>query len=386
MQGRLDVELSNSYRGRYATLEHAVKRLLRLGAYQLRYMDSVPPYAAIDTTVALAQRVRLERAAGLVNAVLRNLSQQPPMEFTLSSTAEIAAAYSHPEWMVERWLERWGTDKTIALMENNNVAASLWFRIRREEEYYQRFHESINNLGLSIQSHPYLHDYVSVNPSPAPLLESEQLAQGSFIVQDPSSGAIVEAIDPQPGEIIIDLCAGPGGKTVLMADAVGREGRILAYEIDRQRVEMINDTVNRLGLSNVDIYPGDATGKPLPKVSKILVDAPCMGTGVMSRRADLRWRRRPDDLIKMIKNQMNLLQHAARYLQAGGLLLYATCSLEDEENWQLIHDFQNKNPNFYVDRMPRNVPEKWIDSDGALCTFPPADQVDGVFAVRLKKA
>lgn len=348
-------------------------------------MDSVPSYAAIDTTVALAQAAGAARAAGLINAVLRDLSERPPLEFPLSSPGDLAVAYSHPQWLVERWLERWDQESTIALMEHNNHAPPLWFRIRSSADHRQNFRDSVKQLGLSIQSHPLLPDYVLVEPSPAPLLESEQLAAGSFIVQDPSSGAIAAAVDPQPGDTIIDLCAGPGGKTALLADAVGPEGRILAYEIDHHRVAMINDTINRLALNNVDIYPGDATAGPLPKVNKILVDAPCMGTGVMSRRADLRWRRQPGDLGEMTAAQLKLLSHAARHLNPGGLLVYATCSLENEENWGLIQNFQNSHPNFYIDRMPESVPDAWIDPDGALCTFPPDHHVDGVFALRLIK-
>lgn len=385
MRARLDAELAVCYHGRYPKLQHAVKRLLRLGAYQLRYMDSVPPYAAIDTTVTLAQAVGAARAAGLVNAVLRDLSDRPPLEFSLSSPENLAAAYSHPQWLVERWLERWGQESTVTLMEHNNLAPPLWFRIRNNADHQQNFRNSVKELGLSIQSHPLLLDYVLVEPSPAALLESEQLAAGSFIVQDPSSGAIAASVDPQPGDTVIDLCAGPGGKTALLADAVGPEGRILACEIDHHRVAMINDTINRLALNNVDIYPGDATAKPLPKVNKILVDAPCMGTGVMSRRADLRWRRQPDDLGEMTATQLKLLSHAARSLNPGGSLIYATCSLEDEENWGLIQNFQNSHPNFYIDRMPESVPDSWIDPDGALCTYPPDHHVDGVFALRLIK-
>ena len=385
MRARLDAELAVCYHGRYPKLQHAVKRLLRLGAYQLRYMDSVPPYAAIDTTVTLAQAVGAARAAGLVNAVLRDLSDRPPLEFSLSSPENLAAAYSHPQWLVERWLERWGQESTVTLMEHNNLAPPLWFRIRNDADHQQNFRNSVKELGLSIQSHPLLLDYVLVEPSPAALLESEQLAAGSFIVQDPSSGAIAASVDPQPGDTVIDLCAGPGGKTALLADAVGPEGRILACEIDHHRVAMINDTINRLALNNVDIYPGDATAKPLPKVNKILVDAPCMGTGVMSRRADLRWRRQPDDLGEMTATQLKLLSHAARSLNPGGSLIYATCSLEDEENWGLIQNFQNSHPNFYIDRMPESVPDSWIDPDGALCTYPPDHHVDGVFALRLIK-
>lgn len=385
MQGRLDADLAACYRGRYAHMEKGVKQLLRLGAYQLRYMDSVPPHAALSTTVELARAVNLTRAAGLINGVLRELSRQAqaPEPSAEASVEELAAAFSHPDWLVVRWLERWGQERTVALMEWNNRPPTVWFRPRQDETSRTRLADLATEKGISLQPHPILPDYLTATPSPAPLLDPEVLNEGLFIIQDPSSGAVVEAVDPRPGEVIIDLCAGPGGKTAALADSVGPEGRILAYEINHRRVDQVNSTLNRLGLENVDLYPGDATTQQLPKADKILIDAPCTGTGVMARRADLRWRRQPEHLAEMTTLQMSLLEHAARHLQPGGTLTYVTCSLEAEENWDLVRAFQQDHPEFYVVPMPGGVPREWMDRDGALNTFPPDHQVDGLFAVPL---
>ncbi len=386
MRGRLDADLITCYRGRYARMERGVKRLLRLGAYQLHYMDSVPPHAALSTTVELARAVNLTRAAGLINGVLRELSRQSPPDMppAEASTGELAAAFSHPAWLVERWLDRWGRDRTIALMEWNNRRPTIWLRQRREKAARQHLAEIAAAGGISLQSHPVMTDYVSASPSPAPLLKPQVVKEGLFIVQDPSSGAVVEAVNPCPGEVIVDLCAGPGGKTAVLAESVAPEGRVLAFEIDHDRVSLINSTLNRLGLANVDIYPGDATTQAIPEADKILVDAPCTGTGVMARRADLRWRLKPEQLAEMSALQLSLLEHAARYLRPEGVLVYATCSLEPEENWELVRAFQNEHPKFCVVPMPENIPRAWIDAEGGLNTFPPDNQVDGLFAVRLQ--
>ena len=318
--------------------------------------------------------------------MLRELSRQSPPDgpSAEASTGELATAFSHPAWLVERWLDRWGRDRTIALMEWNNRRPTIWFRQRREKATRQRLAEIATAKSISLQPHPVMADYVSASPSPAPLFKPDVMQEGLFIVQDPSSGAVVEAVDPRPGEVIVDLCAGPGGKTAVLAECVQPEGRILAFEIDHDRVNMINSTLNRLGLANVDIYPGDATTRAIPEVDKILVDAPCSGTGVMARRADLRWRRKPEQLADMTTLQLSLLEHAAKCLRPGGMLVYATCSLEPEENWELVRALKKEHPVFCVVPMPEGVPRAWIDADGALNTFPPDNQVDGLFAVRLQ--
>ncbi|MEE9162049.1 MAG: 16S rRNA (cytosine(967)-C(5))-methyltransferase RsmB [Candidatus Neomarinimicrobiota bacterium] len=386
MRARLDRDLAACYRGRYTGIEARVKRLLRLGAYQLLFMDRVPAHAALNTTVELARAVQRARAAGLVNGVLRQLSRQSATESPAAdaSPQALAAAYSHPEWMVRRWLDVWGREKTGALMEWNNRRPTVWLRPRQDEAARHKLTEMATAEGVKLRSHPLMSDYVAASPSPAPLLTAEVINAGLFIVQDPSSGAVLQVVDPQPGEVIIDLCAGPGGKTAALAERVGAEGRVLAYEIDPQRVELLRETVSRMGLGNVDIFPGDATAAPLPLADKVLLDVPCTGTGVIARRADLRWRRRPEDLGDLTKLQASLLKHAARNLRPGGVLIYATCSLEAEENRELVEEFLSKEAGFSLAVLPRGIPRAWCDNDGALATFPPEHEVDGMFAVRLE--
>ncbi|UCH09485.1 MAG: 16S rRNA (cytosine(967)-C(5))-methyltransferase RsmB [Fidelibacterota bacterium] len=386
MKRRLDADLAACYRSRYDHMQREVKWLLRLGAYQLHYMDGVPPHAALSATADLARNVNLARAVKLVNGVLRELQRRDhagvfPAEATPD---ELATAFSHPTWLVERWLEHWGRERTVDLMEWNNRRPTIWFRQRKDATHQQRLAQWAQSRDLTLEAHSRLPDYFAATDTPAALLEPAVMEQGLFIVQDPASGAIVNAVDPQPGEVILDLCAGPGGKTAALADCVGPTGRILAYEIDHQRVKQINSTLNRLGLENVDILPGDATSRPLMEADKILIDAPCTGTGVMARRADLRWRRQPQHLTELSSLQMTLLEHAARHLRPGATLVYATCSLEPEENWDLVQKFQERNQNTYLAPMPSAVPPVWLNDNGALQTFPPDHHVDGLFAVRLQ--
>ncbi|MEE9464430.1 MAG: 16S rRNA (cytosine(967)-C(5))-methyltransferase RsmB [Candidatus Neomarinimicrobiota bacterium] len=387
MRARLDADLSACYQGRFGHLEQGVRHLLRMGAYQLDFMDSVPPHAALDTTVNLARANNLGRAAGLVNGVLRELSrrepQSPPSD--LSDPQALATAYSHPQWLVDRWIHQWGLDRAVALLQWNNQSPTVWLRQRRDPDLRRQLAAVAAEKEVSLRPHGLLPDYVAVEPSPAPLLTTEVLAGGTFIVQDPSSGAVVAAIDPQLGETILDLCAGPGGKTAALAEAVGPAGRVAACELDPKRITLINDTLNRLGLKNVDLFPGDALKTNLPAPAKILIDAPCTGTGVAARRADLRWRRQPEHLVEMAAMQLTLLERAAGLLPPGGLLVYATCSLEPEENWDLVTTFQNRNPEYFLEAMPSGMPNEWVDERGALSTLPPQHGVDGVFAVRLSK-
>ena len=387
MQGLLDAQLTGCYSGRYQHLENGVKALLRLGAYQIRFMDAVPDRAAVHTTVDLARGVSLDRAAGLINAVLRKLSQTVPPEPDIESgSAEaLAASFSHPRWLVQKWLDQWDRSEVIELMEWNNLRPTVWLRVRDDPQSQSALETLAAGAGLTLEKHPQLPLYLAPRPSPAPLLESGPMDKGLFIVQDPSAGAVVAVVDPQPGETIIDLCAGPGGKTAALAEAVGPQGQVHAFEIDPGRIDMLNQTVNRLGLDNVKLYPGDALDQALPAADKILVDVPCTGTGVLARRADLRWKRQPEQLAELCSLQQKLLDHAASALAHPALLIYATCSLEPEENWDAVGEFQKRHPEVTLAPLPDHLPAAWIDANGALNTFPPSHRVDGVFAVRLSR-
>ena len=388
MQGRLDAELQPCYRGRYRHMEHKLRQLLRLGAYQIRFMDAVPARAAVDSSVNLARAVGLDRATGLVNGVLRKLSNTEPLPDPgpNADSAALAEWHSHPRWLIERWLEQWGRSRTLQLLIWNNRRPTVWLRILGGKPARVRLGELAADAALTLETHSVLDDYLAVRPSAGALLTEAVLAQGLFTVQDPSAGAVVRAVDPRPGETIIDLCAGPGGKTAALAAAVGSAGRIHAFEADPARLKLLKETLQRLGLENVTLYPGDAREQQLPAADKILIDVPCSGTGVMARRADLRWRREPEHLSDLVQLQGELLAHGAAALKPGAVLIYATCSLEQEENSAVVNSFMAQHPHYNLTPLPAAVPEAWLDAQGALATFPPDHAVDGVFAVGLSRS
>ncbi len=388
MQGRLDAELLPCYRGRYRHLEHKVRQLLRLGAYQMRFMDAVPAHAAVDSSVNLARAVGLGRATGLVNGVLRKLAGTDPLPEPGpdADSAALAEWHSHPRWIVERWLEQWGRTRTLQLLIWNNRRPTVWLRILGGEPARDRLGELAADAAVSLEGHPVLDEYTAVRPFAGALLTEAVLAEGLFTVQDPSAGAVLRAVNPRPGETIIDLCAGPGGKTAALATAVGSAGRIHAFEADPARLELLKEMLQRLGLGNVSLHPGDARDQQLPAADKILIDVPCSGTGVMARRADLRWRREPEHIAELAQLQGELLAHGAGALQSGAVLIYATCSLEQEENWAGVNSFMAQHPDYNLTPLPAAVPEAWLDAQGALATFPPEHAVDGVFAVGLDRS
>lgn len=385
MQGRLDADLAEIYNGRYNHLERTVRQLLRMGAYQLAYMDAVPDRAAVHTTVELARALHLDRATGLINAVLRKVARHRPDHQAAgdSSPEALAKVYSHPVWLVEKWLQQWSRDDVVALMEWNNQRPEVWLRTGWGSAGISRLEALAGEQGLTLEPHSLLQQYVTPKPAAAPLLSEDIMGAGLFIVQDPSAGAVLNAIDAQPGETIIDLCAGPGGKGAAMAAAVGPAGEVHAYEIKPGRVRLMQDTINRLGIKNIHLYPGDAREQTLPTADKIVLDVPCAGTGVMARRADLRWRRKPEDLAELGAIQQGLLDHAAQAAKPGTEIIYATCSLEPEENWAVVDSFLERHTDFAILPMPEAVPPDWVDDRQALRTFPPRHQVDGVFAVKM---
>ena len=192
-------------------------------------------------------------------------------------------------------------------------------------------------------------------------------------------------LDPQKDETIIDACSAPGGKTSYISELMENTGKIYAYDLSIERIGRLKTGLERLKATNVEISKKDTTKIDLPKVSKILLDVPCSGTGVMAKRADLRWRRTMDNILEMYLIQRKLLWHASTFLEPGGVLVYSTCSVEPEENWMVIDAFLNSHPNFKVEDASNFVPSEFVNENGALETFPPRHTIDGGFAVRLRK-
>ncbi len=384
MRGRLDWEIKSRYSGNYQGMEPELKTILRLGLYQLRFMDSVPDYAAVSTMVKLAKKIN-PRYSGITNGILRNAVRHPPAEPDYNGhLGELAERLSHPRWLVEKWQKQWGRDATLKLIQWNNRRPVVWFR-------RNPFLISSEMLETQLASWKIVPDYFDDDSlyftvdRPGVLLNSQLLSNGALTVQNPASGLIVRMLDIQPGQKIIDGCAAPGGKTTLIAQLTGETGKVYAYDNSHTRFLRLQQNLQIFGMKNIDAQLRRTDADELPEADKILLDVPCTGTGAICKRADIRWRRSLGDIREMNAIQRRLLENAAKYLTPGGTIVYATCSLEPEENRTVVDNFLQHHPEFALSPGTGLVPDEYLDQDGALNTFPSVHNIDGGFAVRLVK-
>ncbi|MFH1852181.1 MAG: 16S rRNA (cytosine(967)-C(5))-methyltransferase RsmB [Candidatus Neomarinimicrobiota bacterium] len=388
-QGRLDYWLGQVSHRPLTDLQRRLLILLRIGAYEILLDDQIPDYAAINSAVDLARRRVGRQATGLVNATLRNVAKLDPLAPPSDPDHHTTEAdwYSFPRWLWGRWIDRYGPEDTRALGGYLNSFPALTIRRDRGRIDSEKLVQILAGDGILVEPLPGTDLFFQVRTGGAALRTHQLFKTGCIAFQDRAAGAVVELLDPQPGEIILDLCAAPGTKTVYIAELLGRsgDGWIHASDSDRERVTKARRDGARHGWRNIHWNVADATVASFPLADGILVDAPCSGTGVIGRRPDIRWRRVPADLVELAELQLNILTNSARYLKPGGRLVYATCTLEPEENWNVVKAFLKLQRDFTVAEIDHLVPKEWIGSVGCLETFPPRDQVDGIFAARLKK-
>jgi 16S rRNA (cytosine967-C5)-methyltransferase len=352
-----------------------LQNLLRLGLYQIFWLERIPGHAAVNVTVELAKRLGFGPQAGFVNAVLRGYLRESDVTRLLLDElkgTQPALGYSHPEWLVQRWEARWGKGRTAELLDWNNSPPKTFARVNtlkidpakllpvwRDENVEYDFVQRDwlgENLVFELKSHP-------------PLNRLKSFQQGFFYVQDPSTLLAVKELDPRPRETVLDLCAAPGGKLTYIAQLMKNEGRLLGYDTSASRVKLLAENCARLGASCVESFSAQ-TNPSLPpsfgiaQFDRVLVDAPCSNTGVMRRRVDLRWRVSSEEIGRLRNSQLELLRQAVPLVKPGGTLIYSTCSLEQEENHQVVNVVLAENPWLRLKRERELVPFS-DHSDGA---------------------
>jgi 16S rRNA (cytosine967-C5)-methyltransferase len=368
--------------------EDQLYRILRVGVYQLSWMDRVPDHAAVNETVKLAKNdVKTSRFSSVVNAVMRNFINENKV-ITLPDPQKdlayrLSIEFSHPEYFVKRWMKNFGLAKTKQLLAYNNTKPSIFLRRKVRDFSRQQFEADVRTL--CEPSCGFMNLYYKLKKSLLP--ENLRLIQhGLCSVQAPSSGWVVALMDIHKGEKMLDMCSAPGGKTSLMAELTDSEGAVCAGEVKFGRIRQVSDVKERMQLDNV--YPVLTDGNHLPfngYFDKVLLDAPCTGTGVFNHHPEARWVRTEQDIEKMAAVQEQLLKSAAQVLNSGGILVYSTCSLEPEENELQVKKFLTENPSFVLDTPPSAVPGTYIDNDGFLRITPFEHSMDGIFAARLRK-
>lgn len=369
-------------------MKAGLKNILRLGIYDLVFMDGTPDYAAINETVNLAKFSLSHKTGDLVNAILRNMQRElanlPKPKFK-DRTKLIAVTFSHPEWMVERWVKRFGEREAFQLMQANNKRPQHYVRANNLRTKTKNFKLRMQKNDVEFEESDWLPGYFLV-PTVRPFIEKGWLDKGFCQVQDIAAGFAPTVLHPQAGESIYDLCAAPGTKSIMMADLMNGEGSILAVDISSRRLDLLAQSALNYQAENIKIRRGDVRELELPEVDGILLDAPCTGTGVLSKRADLRWRRDPEGLKQAVELQKELLDSAADMVKKGGRIVYSTCSLEPEENMEQVQNFLERHDGFELEELEGFVPDEVLGDDGlSYQTFPHKHNCDGHFGVRLKR-
>jgi 16S rRNA (cytosine967-C5)-methyltransferase len=392
-RGRLDFLLGHVTERPLATLDPGVRTLLRLGAYQILFCDSVPDAPAVDQTVRSAHVLGAGRAAGFVNAVLRRLVQRAP-EIPLPALAtdplgHLEHALGLPRWIAERWLARYGPDEAAALAAASNDVPPLTVRANLERIERAALLDTLRPRFPDSRACLYSTRGIVLGHGGQPGADPAFVA-GLFTVQDEASQLVVDLLDPQPGERILDACAAPGTKTSAIAERVGSAGLVVATDRSERRLGLIGRDARRLGLENVTALVRDAT-KPLADLpgvpfDRVLVDAPCSGLGTLRRNADARWRITPETPEALRVTQAALLAAVAGVLRPGGTLVYSTCTLLEEENEAVVADFLSREPGFAATPNERIAPSltSLLDPEGHLRTLPHRHGTDGFFAARLE--
>ena len=380
-QKRLDWIIATCCVRPIAQLSPWARHILRLGTYQLFWLDRVPQSAAVHTSVELAKHLAHQGIASLVNAVLRNLLRQrarvryPDQRQT--PTHYLAVYHSHPEWLVERWVGRWGREITEHLLVANNQPAALNIYLNP----LRASREITSELDLApVGSRPGF--YRAANG--ADLFASRAYQQGQFQVQDPNAGLAVALLDPQPGERLLDLCSAPGGKAMQAAIAMADCGLVVAADISLARLDRVRENARRLRLRAICPVARDGTTPGCGAFDRVLADVPCSATGVLGRRPDARWRRQPAEFAALTARQQVLIQRAYEHLRPGGVLVYSTCSLEEEENEAIVARFLKQTPTARLERADAHFPaQPWAGR--YVRTIPGQHAGDGSFAARIRK-
>ncbi|MBD0326571.1 MAG: 16S rRNA (cytosine(967)-C(5))-methyltransferase RsmB [Pyrinomonadaceae bacterium] len=387
-QLRLDTLIEHYANRKAESLDAPVRRALRLGLYQLRFLTRIPASAVVNESVNLAYAARVRSAAPLINAVLRRATREPdydPAVLITDSLSRISIETSHPVWLIERWANAFGLDEARALARANNDAPPVAFRLTGRQTAFGDVLDELRNEGAALKPSIVAPDAWRIEGASMKLRE---LAQAGFVyIQDEASQLVAHVLGAQKGERVLDACAAPGSKTTHIASLTPDLKLLVAGDVHVHRLRLIREVCARLSVKLVQLAAYDAT-VPLPfaeeSFDRVLVDAPCTGTGTLRRNPEIRWRISTADVAELASRQQRILRNAARMLRPGGLLVYSTCSIELEENEIVVAAFLQETDDFKPARLPAFAHSQ--DEQGATArTWPQRDGADGFFIAALKR-
>ena len=375
-----------------------LRLILHLGLYQLRYLNHIPPSAAVNTTVELTKQHGLNGLSGFVNGVLRQyirlaMAEQSDGALTIDPLvlpddpiARLGVQYSYPDWIVQGWLEQFGLDETEKLCAALNRAPHIDLRVNVLRTSVAEVQTAMQSAGVAIAPLPPLPQALRLLASTGSIRHLPGFEEGWWSVQDGSAQLVTHLLDPQPGETVIDACAAPGGKTTHMAELMGDRGVIWACDRTPSRLRKVKENAERLGLQSIQICHGDSRELTQFKGQgdRVLVDAPCSGLGTLNRHADARWRQTPETVKELVQLQRELLHQASSWVKQTGVLVYATCTLHPDENEAVVRSFLIEHPGWQIQPPTADHPAApFATPDGWVKVLPHQQEMDGFFMVRL---
>lgn len=384
--GRLDWILTGFYKGQFSKAIPNLRNGLRVALYQILFLDKIPDHAAVNEAVEFVKKLQGQKPADLTNAILRNIIRSknairyPDPEEDL--IGYLAAYYSHPSWMVKRYVERFGREESEKLLQANNEKPYLTLRVNAIKTNPEEFGQLLDSVHLKYRRGRYNPEFFQLQ-NLTNITAWEYFAKGYFNIQDESTGLACKLLDVKPGMRVLDMCAAPGGKTAFLAALMQDKGEIVAIDKFEARLKLLRRNNERLGLTCVKTVESDALEYEDEPFDRVLADVPCSGTGTLSKKPDIKWKKDIFDIRKMTETQLKLLNKAASLVKVGGAVVYSTCSIEQEENFEVVKKFLEENPNFELESAKGKFSDDVIDEYGCIQTFPHRHQMDGAFSAKL---
>lgn len=393
-KGRLDAQLAPFLRHPLQETDPFLRNLLRLSLYQFLFLDRIPDYAAVNEAVELAKSRAGGKAGGFVNGVLRNFlreqRQTAKPEPTQNPVNAFAEYWSHPEWLVDRWLKYFDSTEIEALLRANNQESPLVLRTNLCQGTRKGLLELFHSRAL--QASPTLWSPQGITIQSKALVENlPGFREGRFQVQGEASQLVTYLLDPQPGERILDACAAPGGKTTHIAELMNDTGEIVATDISAKGLRRVQENATRLRLESIHSFQADLskplTGSLRRPFDRILVDAPCSGFGTLRSHPEIKWNRGEPDIKRLSELQNQILVNATSHLKPGGVLVYSTCTLIEEENEKVVENFLQQHKEFLLDDSAAYLPQQAgsLVRDSYFMVLPHKHDTDGFFAARMRK-
>ncbi|MCP3876479.1 MAG: 16S rRNA (cytosine(967)-C(5))-methyltransferase RsmB [Desulfobacteraceae bacterium] len=372
--------------------------LLRIALFQIIYLDRIPVFAAIDTTVNISKKMAGKKTAGFINAVLRNaaenhLTVQLP-DKNKQTSKFISINYSLPLWLSKKWVKKFGFESTCSLCKQINTIPQITLRTNTLKIDRQSLFDQLSKIVKHIKQTEFASHGISFSSPSIPIQEFESFQLGWFQIQDEAAQIVTQLLSPKPGEKILDACAGFGGKTGHIAQMMDNKGIVIAADLENNKLESLQTDAKRLGIDIIQTKPVNLLKTTIKDFDdyfdRVLIDAPCTGLGVLRRNPDTKWKRSKNDIERLSGKQKKMLNAAANLVKPDGILVYSVCSCEIEENEKVIYTFLKKRKDFSIDKHFQSdnysiIKDRLITKEGFLKTYPDTNNMDGFFAVRLKR-